>query len=79
MFWHPHGDYLAVKVDRYTKTRKTTYTSFELFSVKARDIPMEVYIYILYHAALVFFLQNLLVKLVSQVRRASQLYWGSKF
>ena len=42
MFWHPHGDYLAVKVDRYTKTRKTTYTSFELFSVKARDIPMEV-------------------------------------
>ena len=43
MFWHPHGDYLAVRVDRYTKTRKTTYTSFELFSVKARDIPMEVY------------------------------------
>ena len=42
MFWHPHGDYLAVKVDRYTKTRKTTYTSFELFSVKGRDIPMEV-------------------------------------
>ena len=42
MFWHPQGDYLAVKVDRFTKTRKTTYTSFELFSVKGRDIPMEV-------------------------------------
>ncbi len=42
MFWHPHGDYLAVQVDRYTNTMKTTYTSFELFSVKGRDIPMEV-------------------------------------
>lgn len=36
------GTYLAVKVDRYTKTKKSTYTSFELFSVKERDIPMEV-------------------------------------
>ena len=42
MFWHPQGDSLAVKVDRFTKTRKTTYTSFELFGVKDRDIPMEV-------------------------------------
>ena len=42
MFWHPQGDYVAVQVDRYTKTRKSTYTSFELFSVKDRDIPMEV-------------------------------------
>lgn len=31
-----------MQVDRYTKTRKSTYTSFELFSVRARDIPMEV-------------------------------------
>ena len=42
MFWHPQGDHLAVRVDRFTKTRKSTYTSFELFSVKERDIPMEV-------------------------------------
>lgn len=42
MFWHPQGDFVAVQVDRYTKTRKSTYTSFELFSVKDRDIPMEV-------------------------------------
>lgn len=42
MFWHPQGDYIAVQVDRYTKTRKSTYTSFELFSVKDKDIPMEV-------------------------------------
>eukprot|EP00873_Tetraselmis_striata_P009974 jgi/Tetstr1/430238/TSEL_020066.t1 len=42
MFWHPQGDYLAVQVDRYTKTKKSTYTSFELFRLKERDIPMEV-------------------------------------
>lgn len=42
LFWHPQGDYLAVQVDRYTKTRKSTFTAFELFSVKERDIPMEV-------------------------------------
>ena len=42
MFWHPQGDYLAVQVDRFTKTRKSTFTAFELFSVKERDIPMEV-------------------------------------
>jgi Eukaryotic translation initiation factor eIF2A len=42
MFWHPQGEFLAVQVDRYTKTKKSTYTSFELFSVRARDIPMEV-------------------------------------
>ena len=41
LFWHPQGDYLAVQVDRFTKTRKSTYTAFELFSVKERDIPME--------------------------------------
>eukprot|EP00850_Spirogloea_muscicola_P016935 SM000141S00879 [mRNA] locus=s141:121775:136794:- [translate_table: standard] len=42
MFWQSAGEYLAVKVDRYTKTKKTTYTGFELFRVKERDIPMEV-------------------------------------
>ena len=49
LFWHPQGDFLAVQVDRFTKTRKSTYTSFELFSVKERDIPMEVSV--LAHAA----------------------------
>eukprot|EP00884_Botryococcus_braunii_P018580 jgi/Botrbrau1/5405/Bobra.182_1s0009.1 len=42
LYWHPQGEYLAVEVSRYTKTRKSTFTSFELFSVKERDIPMEV-------------------------------------
>ena len=36
------GDYLAVKVDRFTKTRKSTYTGFELFSIREKAIPMDV-------------------------------------
>ena len=43
MFWHPQGDYLAVKVERFTKTKKSTYTGFELFSIRDKDIPMEVF------------------------------------
>ncbi|KAL3690224.1 hypothetical protein R1sor_016533 [Riccia sorocarpa] len=42
MYWQSSGEYLAVKVDRYTKTKKSTYTGFELFRVKERDIPIEV-------------------------------------
>lgn len=42
IFWHPQGDYLAVKVDRFTKTRKSTYTGFELFSIREKAIPMDV-------------------------------------
>lgn len=42
IFWHPQGDYLAVKVDRFTKTRKSTYTGFELFSIREKGIPMDV-------------------------------------
>ncbi|MED6203662.1 Eukaryotic translation initiation factor 3 subunit B [Stylosanthes scabra] len=42
MYWQSNGDYLAVNVDRYTKTKKSTYTGFELFRIKERDIPIEV-------------------------------------
>ena len=42
MYWHPQGEYLAAKVDRHTKSRKTIYTGFELFSTKEKDVPMEV-------------------------------------
>mmetsp|Transcript_10169 Transcript_10169/g.30552 ORF Transcript_10169/g.30552 Transcript_10169/m.30552 type:complete len:728 (-) Transcript_10169:256-2439(-) len=42
MFWHPQGTYLAVQVDRFTKSKKTINTSFELFSLKERDTPAEV-------------------------------------
>ncbi|MCO5615166.1 hypothetical protein L7F22_069455 [Adiantum nelumboides] len=37
IYWQSIGDYLAVKVDRYTKTKKSTYTGFELFRIKERD------------------------------------------
>ncbi|MBA0771804.1 hypothetical protein Gotri_007276 [Gossypium trilobum] len=42
MYWQSNGEYLAVKADRYTKTKKSTYTGFELFRIKERDIPIEV-------------------------------------
>ncbi|CAN6204897.1 unnamed protein product [Urochloa humidicola] len=43
MYWSNNGEYLAVQVDRYTKTRKSIYTGFELFRIKERDIPIEVF------------------------------------
>ncbi|GJY46207.1 eukaryotic translation initiation factor 3 subunit B-like protein [Tanacetum coccineum] len=43
MDWQSNGEYLAVKVDRYTKTKKSTYNGFELFRIKKRDIPIEVF------------------------------------
>ena len=43
MYWQSNGDCLAVKVGRYTKTKKSTYTGFELFRIKERDIPIEVF------------------------------------
>lgn len=42
MYWQSAGEYLAVKVDRHTKTKKSTYSGFELFRMKERDIPIEV-------------------------------------
>ncbi|KAJ9529622.1 hypothetical protein QJQ45_014394 [Haematococcus lacustris] len=40
--WHPQGDYLAIMVERYTKTKKSSTMGFELFSIRDKDIPMEV-------------------------------------
>mmetsp|Transcript_18275 Transcript_18275/g.61120 ORF Transcript_18275/g.61120 Transcript_18275/m.61120 type:complete len:686 (-) Transcript_18275:133-2190(-) len=40
--WHPQGDFLGVKVDRHTKTKKTIYTTFELFRVRDRNVAIEV-------------------------------------
>lgn len=42
MYWQSAGEYLAVRVDKYTKTKKSTYSGFELFRVKERECPMEV-------------------------------------
>eukprot|EP01024_Parvocaulis_polyphysoides_P006814 TRINITY_DN1195_c0_g2_i5.p1 TRINITY_DN1195_c0_g2~~TRINITY_DN1195_c0_g2_i5.p1 ORF type:complete len:491 (-),score=73.13 TRINITY_DN1195_c0_g2_i5:319-1653(-) len=40
--WHPQGDFLAVVVERFTKTKKSTIPGFEFFRVKERGIPMDV-------------------------------------
>eukprot|EP00007_Cunea_sp_BSH-02190019_P000532 CAMPEP_0174239100 /NCGR_PEP_ID=MMETSP0417-20130205/13450_1 /TAXON_ID=242541 /ORGANISM="Mayorella sp, Strain BSH-02190019" /LENGTH=692 /DNA_ID=CAMNT_0015318009 /DNA_START=83 /DNA_END=2158 /DNA_ORIENTATION=+ len=40
--WHPQGDFLCVKVERHTKSKKSTYTNFELFRMRDRNIPIEV-------------------------------------
>lgn len=42
MFWQSKGAYLAVKVDHYTKGKKSTYMRLQLFRIKERDIPVEV-------------------------------------
>jgi translation initiation factor 3 subunit B len=41
MAWHPQGDYLAVRVEKWTKTRKSTTTALELFSLRERDVPAD--------------------------------------
>nr|GEU82293.1 eukaryotic translation initiation factor 3 subunit B-like [Tanacetum cinerariifolium] len=43
MYWQSNREYLAVKVDRYTKTKKSTYNGFKIFRIKERDIPIEVF------------------------------------
>lgn len=41
MAWHPQGDYLAVRVEKWTKTRKSTTTNLEIFSLRQRNIPVD--------------------------------------
>ena len=41
MAWHPQGDYLAVRVEKWTKTRKSTNTNLEIFSLRARNVPVD--------------------------------------
>lgn len=42
LHWHPQGDFLCVKVDRQTKTKKTVFCNFELFRMREKDFPVEV-------------------------------------
>ena len=42
LYWHPQGDYLCVKVDRHTKSKKSMFTNLELFHMNAKEIPVEV-------------------------------------
>ncbi|RUS14352.1 hypothetical protein BC937DRAFT_93938 [Endogone sp. FLAS-F59071] len=41
LHWQSQGAYLAVKVDRHTKTKKSTFTNLEVFRIGEKDIPVE--------------------------------------
>lgn len=41
MVWHDQGDYLAVKVTRHTKSKKTLYNNVELFRLNEPSVPVE--------------------------------------
>lgn len=42
LHWHPQGDYLCVKVDRHTKTKKSMFCNLEIFRMREKDFPVEV-------------------------------------
>ncbi|KAI7859386.1 eukaryotic translation initiation factor eIF2A-domain-containing protein [Circinella umbellata] len=41
LFWQSQGHFLAVKVDRHTKTKKSTFANLEIFRVCEKAIPVE--------------------------------------
>jgi translation initiation factor 3 subunit B len=41
MHWQKNGDYLCVKVERYTKSKKGVYYNLELFRMKEKNIPID--------------------------------------
>lgn len=41
MVWQDEGDFLAVKVTRHTKSKKTLYNNLELFRMKDKGLPVE--------------------------------------
>lgn len=42
LHWQSQARFLCVKVDRHTKSKKSTYTNLEFFRLEERDIPVEV-------------------------------------
>ncbi|PWZ02456.1 translation initiation factor eIF-3b [Testicularia cyperi] len=42
LHWHPQGDYLCVKVDRHSKTKKSMFCNLEIFRMREKDLPVEV-------------------------------------
>jgi hypothetical protein len=42
LYWQNQGDFLCVRVDRHTKTKKSIFCSLEIFSVREKDFPVEV-------------------------------------
>ncbi|OQS03656.1 eukaryotic translation initiation factor 3 subunit [Thraustotheca clavata] len=41
LLWHPSGRYLSVKVIRHSKSKKTTFTNFEIFRTAESLVPVE--------------------------------------
>lgn len=41
LHWQSEGKYLCVKVDRHTKTKKSTFTNLEFFRISEKNIPVE--------------------------------------
>lgn len=41
MHWQKNGDYLCVKVERYTKSKKGVYYNLELFRMAEKNIPID--------------------------------------
>ena len=42
LHWQDQGDFLCVKVDRHTKTKKSVYCNLEIFRMREKDYPVEV-------------------------------------
>jgi len=42
IYWQNSGDFLCVKVDRHTKTKKSIFCNLEIFRVREKDYPVEV-------------------------------------
>ncbi|KAG5440284.1 hypothetical protein PCANB_001854 [Pneumocystis canis] len=42
LHWQSQGELLCVKVDRHTKTKKSTFTNLEIFRIREKNIPVEV-------------------------------------
>ena len=42
LHWQNQGDFLCVKVDRHTKTKKSIFCNLEIFRVREKDFPVEV-------------------------------------
>lgn len=41
LHWQSEGKYLCVKVDRHTKTKKSTFTNLEFFRITEKGVPVE--------------------------------------
>eukprot|EP00123_Amoebidium_parasiticum_P007701 comp18298_c0_seq1/m.19342 comp18298_c0_seq1/g.19342 ORF comp18298_c0_seq1/g.19342 comp18298_c0_seq1/m.19342 type:complete len:664 (-) comp18298_c0_seq1:915-2906(-) len=41
LHWQNKGDFLCVKVERHTKTKKSTFTNFEIFRLREKQVPVD--------------------------------------